>query len=357
MKKIEKVAVVELGGSHDECLLSQFYALKSRGCYIMFVTTQDVYVRNTAFYLLVDEFKIIHFTKKALADFLKMYALNTFFHKEGFSKVILNTAQGGHMRNLCLTAHKAIEFIGIIHTLKKFEGSFTQKLIHYKIKKYFVLNDYFVERIVPPKGIEVVSFYPLRFPNFETEIDKNEEEKWITIIGGVENRRKDLTGSIPLMKQLIEKGFRFIFLGKSDINHQDVISFVTFLKDAGIQKHVQLFDSFVSAELFDAYLKKTDLIWPMVHPNTPSAKEYFKNQISGAMNVSFAYKIPLFIHEEYLSQWKDFAFAVPYSLEDFAFQVERTYEHLFEVKLKLQANEKFNPLVQEAKYIDFIFKG
>lgn len=355
MKRNEKVAVVELGGSHDECLLSQFFALKSRGCYVLFVTTQEVYERNSSFHAYIDELKIIEFTQKALADFLKMRALNAFFWKKGFSKVILNTAQGAHIRNLCLTAPKNIEFIGIIHTLKKFEGSFTQKLIHRKIKKYFVLNDYFVERIVPPKGIKVASFYPLRFPYFETEIDKKEGEKWITIIGGVENRRKDLTGSIPLMKQLIEKGFRFIFLGKSDVNHLDVLSFVAFLKDAGIEENVQLFDAFVSAELFDAYLKKTDLIWPMVHPHTPSAAEYFKNQISGAMNVSFAYKIPLFVHEEYITEWKDFAFAVAYSLNDFAFQVEKTYEQLNEVKLKLQSNKKFNPIVQENKYIDFIF--
>ena len=205
--KVEKVAVVELGGSHDECLLSQFYALKSRECYILFVTTQEVYDRNSSFHSLIDELRIIQFSKKALADFMQMRRLNVFLKKEGYYKVILNTAQGAHMRNLCLSSSKSLEFIGLVHTLKKFEGSFTQKLIHRKIKKYVVLNDYFVERIVPPRGIKVTSFYPLRFPHFNTIIEKKAGEKWITIIGGVENRRKDLTGSISLMKPLIEKGF------------------------------------------------------------------------------------------------------------------------------------------------------
>lgn len=357
MKKVEKVAVVELGGSHDECLLSQFYALKSRDCFVLLVTTQEVYVRNLSFHSLIDELRIIQFRKKAWTDFMQMRRLNAFFKKEGYSKVILNTAQGAHIRNLCLSAPKSIEFIGLVHTLKKFEGSFTQKLIHRKIKKYLVLNDYFVERIVPPKGIKVTSFYPLRFPHFDTTIEKKSGEKWITIIGGVENRRKDLAGSITLMKPLIENGFRFIFLGKSDFSHPDVIAFNSYLKDAGIEQQVQLFDSFVSADMFDAYLKVTDFIWPMVHPNTPSAAEYFKNQISGAMNVSFGYKIPMFIHQEYAQKWKDFEFAIPYSLDNFTEQVLIASEEQLVLQEKLRTAEKFNPLYQEKKYLDFIFNS
>jgi hypothetical protein len=355
--KVEKVAVVELGGSHDECLLSQFYALKSRECYILFVTTQEVYDRNSSFHSLIDELKIIHFKKRAWTDFVQMSRLNSVFKKEGYSKVILNTAQGAHIRNLCLSAPKSTEFIGIVHTLKKFEGSFTQKLIHRKIKKYFVLNDYFLERIVPSRGIAVTSFYPLRFPHFNTTIEKATGEKWITIIGGVENRRKDLTGSISLMKSLIEKGFRFIFLGKSDFSHPDVIAFNSYLKGAGIEQQVQLFDTFVSAETFDAYLKETDFIWPMVHPNTPSAAEYFKNQISGAMNVSFGYKIPMLIHQEYAQKWKDFEFAIPYSLDNFTEQVLKANDEQLILQDKLKSAEKFNPLFQEKKYLDFIFNS
>jgi len=101
--------------------------------------------------------------------------LNAFFKKSGISKVILNTAQGAHIRNLCLTSSGAVEFIGIIHTLKKFQGSYTQKVINRKIKKYFVLNDYFLEKIDPPKEIRVSSFYPLRFPYFDTKLHKRDK--------------------------------------------------------------------------------------------------------------------------------------------------------------------------------------
>jgi predicted nucleotide-binding protein (sugar kinase/HSP70/actin superfamily) len=116
-----------------------------------------------------------------------------------------------------------------------------------------------------------------------------------------------------------------------------------------------LFDTFVSAEEFDAYLKVTDLIWPMVHPNTQSADEYFKNQISGAMNVSFAYKIPMLIHQEYGIQWEDFSNSITYNFENFAQKVQEGYEHKEDIQRALRENEKFDPLYQEKKYLEFIF--
>lgn len=353
---MEKVAIVEFAASHDECLMSQFVALKDNGCNVTFVSIQEMYNRNAFLHPYIDEFKCVKFSGQAIKDFSLMRKLNQYFIMNGITKVILNTAQGAHVRNLCLTASKSIEFIGTVHTLKKFQGSFTQKLIHLKVKKYFVLNDYFLAQIIAPKGIQIASFYPIRFPRFDFQLEKNNDGKWITVIGGVENRRKDLIGSIPLMQELVLKGYRFIFLGKSDFNHPDVVYFNQFLKDAGIEKEVTLFDSFVSAEQFDAYLRGTDLIWPMVHPNTPSAFEYFKNQISGAMNVSFAYKIPMLVHEGYTNEWEDFSSSISYNFENFSQKVIEGFEKREEIQRKLIETEKFDPLYQEKKYIEFIFK-
>ncbi len=350
-----KVAIIELAASHDECLLSQFHALKKEECHITFVSVQEMYNRNAFLHPYIDEFKVIQFSGKAIKDFVLIRKLNKYFKLNGISTIIINTAQGAHIRNLCLTAPKSIKFIGIVHTLKKFQGSFTQKLIHFKIKKYLVLNDFFLNKISLPKTIHIASFYPIRFPHFELQLNKNVDEKWITIIGGVENRRKDLIGSIPLMQELVLKGYRFIFLGKSDFNHPDVVYFNQFINDAGIEKEVTLFNSFVSAEEFDAYLKSSDLIWPMVHPNTPCAVEYFKNQISGAMNVSFAYKIPMIIHQDYINQWEDFSNSISYNFSNFATSVIEGFERKEEIQQALNETMKFDPNFQEKKYIEFIF--
>lgn len=353
---MENIALVELGGSHDECLLSQFMALKNKGFHLTFVGTKDVWDRNPSWRPFVDQFHEIVFTGKAFPDFRLMLDLNAFFDKNKISKVVLNTAQGAHIRNLCLTSSRKTEFIGIIHTLRKFEGSFTQRLITRKIKKYIVLNDYFLPRIVKPKGVSIVSFYPLRFPHYETEVEKKPDEIWITIIGGVENRRKDLNGSIALMKSMEKENVRFIFLGKSTIESSEFHAFEMEIEQKKLKEKVIFFDHFVPAELFDAYLRKTDLIWPMVHPNTPSADQYLRNQISGAMNVAFGYKIPLLVHQDYIKQWEDFWCAIPYSENDFAKSFQAGKKNIEMIRARLQEHEKFSPEFQEEKYMAFLLK-
>jgi hypothetical protein len=350
---MEKVAIVEFGGSHDECILSQLVALKEHGCHITFVCTEELLLRNPFFNGYLDEVRIVNLTGGALQDFRTMIRLNRFFQAKGVKKVVLNTAQGGHVRNLCLTANSSIEFIGIIHTLKKFQASFTQRLIDVKIRKYFVLNDFFLKKIEPTKHRKLASFYPLRFPHFEKQIHKPEGEIWITIIGGVETRRKDLQGSIQLMKNAPEN-YHFIFLGKSDKNGSDRNMFENEIERTSLTGRVKLFENFVNAEDFDAYLRATDLIWPMVHPNTPSADEYFRNQISGAINVAFSYKIPLLVHQFYADLWADLNSSVQYNLDSFQNDLMNGLNNREEIINVLVKTEKFSPVFQEKKYLNFV---
>lgn len=351
---MERVAIVEFGGSHDECILSQLIALKQRGCHITFVCTKSLHLRTPYFNEYLNEVLYVDLLGAALGDFKEMIRLNRFFSTNGISKVILNTAQGGHVRNLCLTASPNVEFIGIIHTLKKFQNSFTQRLIDFRVKKYLVLNDYFLDKIKDKKGRFVESFYPLRFPTFSKIIAKPHDEIWITIIGGVETRRKDLMGSMELMKNS-PNNIRFIFLGKSDINSIDRKSFEIEIEGSDLAERIVLFNEFVKAEDFNAYLNATDIIWPMVHPNTPSSVEYFRNQISGAINVAFAYKIPLLIHRDYANTWGDLKNSIGYDLNNFQSDLLSGISDLERLRSSLPTNQKFDPEFQEKKYIDLIF--
>lgn len=351
-----KVAVIELGGSHDECILSQLVALRSSNCHITLVCTQELLDRNQNWKPLIDNYRSVVFPGTALGDFREMVKLNRFLENESVKKVVINTAQGGHVRNLCLTAMNKIEFIGIIHTLRKFQGSFTQRLINLKIKKHLVLNDYFLNKIKSGSKIRVTSFYPLRFPEYPNDgvIDRPGNEIWIVIIGGVENRRKDLFGSIELMSQT-DASVRFIFLGKSDPHKNEVLEFRKMIKSVGIEDRVKLFDQFVPGDVFDAYIKQCDLIWPMVHPDTESAKEYFRNQISGALNVSFAYKIPLLVHRRYCSEWSDLSSAVHYERETFKTDLANGISRIDQLRQELNTNYKFDPNYQEQQFLAFIF--
>lgn len=350
---MQKIALIEFGGSHAECLLSQFHALKNSNCHLTYIGTEELWKQNPSLHPFADQTHFIHFEGKAIGDFKKALRLNRFLKQQGISKAIFNTAQGGHVRNMCLFAPGSVEFIGIIHTLKKFRGSFTQKLISKKIKKYFVLNDYFKDQLQDEKGLRIESFYPLRFPDFQKEVEKTAGEIWVTIIGGVENRRKDLMGSIPLMK-LLPPHFKFIFLGKSDKNKDEVKEFMKVIELENLNNRIKLFNHFVAEDDFDAHLKKTDFIWPMVHPSTASADQYFRNQISGAINVAFAYKIPLWIHEEYTSAWKDLENSIHYRMDQFPTEENLLLAEGQKIKADLLASYKFKCETQEQIFSNFV---
>lgn len=348
-----KVAIVEIGGSHDECILSQLIALKERNCYVAFCGTIEVYERNSKFAELFNEFYEVKFPKTMMGDFKTMKKLNKWFMLNDITKVIANTAQGGHIRNLALTSYRKTTFYGIVHTIKMFDGSFTQGLISRKIKNYFVLNDTLLERIPDKNGLSIHSFYPLDYPQFDLEIKKQANECWITIIGGVETRRKDLKGFISIAKAA-PANVKFIFLGKTDKERQDSIDFQLALEKASLVDKVILFHEFINQEIFNAYLNKTDGILPLVHPNTPSADEYFSRQISGAINVAFSYKTPLFIHDEY-STWDDFNSGVQfYNLENNAEAFLMFLSKLTQLRKEIESNPKFSKLLQQERFANII---
>lgn len=349
-----KIALAEIGGSHDECLLSQMKSLKARGAHLTLVCTQELKDRNPYFDRYIDEYFIVSFPKTARGDFNLMRKINRYFAEHNIQKVILNTAQGGHIRNLCLTSQRQTEFVGIIHTVRKFQGSFTQKIIHRKIKKYLVLSDFLLEKIVPPRGIRVESFYPLEYPQFGTVIDKPEDETWITIAGGVENRRKDLEGCREMIRRIGDRRVKFIFLGKSDDSKPEVADFKASLEKGNLLQHAVFFDHFLSPELFDAYIRQTDFLCPLIHPGTQSAEQYISNQISGAFNLAYGYRIPLLTHVHYTYiedlQLASF-FYTPDRFSDALSDGEKNREQKVR---EISSVGKWNPEYQLEKFAEFV---
>lgn len=344
------VALLELGGSHDECLYTQLVALKKENRDVILVTDQDVCDRNPHFEPLVDEIKIMDSYLLKKRRFGELRRLLNFFEGRGVTQVVFNTAQGDVVRDLCLLAlFSSIEFIGIIHTTRKFKGSFTQRIINRKIKKYLLLSKYLLSTVNAPKGIKIGYFYPITLP----QIDKKPHEGInITIIGGVEKRRKDLEGFCSLLNSASEN-LKFTFLGKSNPENVDVIWLKDQIKAMGKESSVKLYDAYVDQSEFCKVLSTTDLVLPLVHPNTPSADQYFKNQISGAMNVSFSYKIPMLLHEFYrfIEEMKEASFY--YNLnEGLPMISQEIIDHKVEA---MKANKEYNQEFQEQKYLDFIF--
>lgn len=348
------VALIEVGGSHDECLYSQIFSLKNSGKKVLLICTEQLRERNPHFEQYISEYFCVQFSDSGMKNMLVMNGVLKYMKHKNVSRAILNTAQGTHIRNLCLLARfSKIEFIGIIHTTRKFEGSFTHRVIGKKVKKFLLLSEHLLSIVRVAEGAQIDYFYPLRYWNEDNErIDSDKLE--ITIIGGVEKRRKDLDGFVNMIKGM-GHSVRFTFLGKSDMEDETIRIFKKRLKEEQLESVVVLFDHFVSQEQFSEQLRRTDAILPLVHPSTPSAEQYFKKQISGAMNVAFGYKIPLLIHEAYRGIEEMKGASLYYDTEHFATFLSENIDELKRIGEGMLQNEKYNAEHQESRYLKFVF--
>ena len=348
----ETVMVIEIGGSHDECLLTQFHALKLDNKRIVFVSTEEVMQRNPVFYEYIDQFFL--FDKSSLKKSFKMARRIKKLVKMVKAKtVIMNTAHGNTMRNLSIISlFSKVQFLGILHTIIKLEGSFTQRVISLKVKKYYLLSEFLYRKAKIISKLDFTWFYPLRF-DFQLESPAIKEKKLkIVIIGGVESRRKDLLGFVDMIDNLTED-VQFVFLGKSDPNNDEVCRFKQRLNEKKCSEKVTLFDSFVENETFAQIVQSCDAILPLVHPVTPSAKEYFNRQISGAMTVAFGYKKPLLIHEGYKHIEELAQACVYYNQENFK-EIIKERETLIELEDKMKTMLFLKEETQEKRYLDFL---
>ena len=351
----ETIALIEVGGSHDECLLTQMYALKSRGCSIVMICTQEIRERNPQFENYIDEFYIVSFRGGKFRRYSEMRRSLKFMEKKGATHAVLNTAQGDLIRNLCIQAlFSSIEFIGIIHTTRKLKGSFTQKVINRKVKKYFLLSEYLLSTVEAPRNTKLDYFYPIRFEGQEFEKEENQHLE-ITVIGGVENRRKDLDGFCEMI-QGISEDVNFTFLGKSDPASEDVQQLEKRLEELNIRNRVQLFDSFVDQNEFLEQLQKTDVILPLIHPDTPSADQYFKNQIAGAMSVSFAFKIPMLLHNAYAHIEEMSPASFYYTQNKFVDALKSLETSLESKKTEMRQHQPYAVEFQEKRFAEFVLE-
>lgn len=347
------IAIVEFGGSHDECLLGQVIGLKKQGAKIFLCTNQKIVDRNPYLMQFVDEVKIVELYFKAFKDLKTMISINKWFNKNQISKVVFNTAQGGNVRNLCLLSSKSIEFYGFVHTIRLLRGSATQNVISKKIKNYFLLNTTLKEKLGPVAGLNINIYYPLSFPPFEAESIKPSGEIWLTIIGGIEFRKRDLTGFLDFAEQS-SSNCKFIFLGKSDLNLSDVSYFNQEIINRGLENKITTFTSFVDQKTFNDYIAATDFILPLIHPEAQCAQEYFEVQISGAINTAFGYDIPMLVHEGY-SDWEDFQNGVQfYNLKNWNEALDLAIENRLVLVTEMKANEKLKATFQNDKFAKII---
>ena len=325
----------------------------------MLVTNDVIRNRNQHLEKLVDEWVDIDSRRKgltgaAIGDAMIIRKLMRKLKTEKIDRAVFNTAQGGHVRNACLfSLFRGIEFVGIIHTVRKFQGSFTQKVINLKIKKYFVLSAFLKKQIPERKNIQIEVFYPLDFPIIPNDFQSNEHIH-ISLIGAVENRRKDLNGFISLIQQC-DSSVRFSFLGKADLSNNEVIEFKKSLAEINCLDRVEFYDKHVDLDTFNRILRKTNAILPLIHPHTPSADEYFRNQISGAMNIALGYEIPLLLHSSFRKIEELNRASVYYELDAFSGALDEIKSKGKCIRETMRLTEKYTSEYHHNTYLKFLF--
>ncbi len=293
-----KFALIEIGGSHDECLYSQLLFLKGE-------VNETHLICSVNLQKQVSNFK--HFNAKYFFDFQssKRKRLKSIFklwlqiRKEKYDIVIFNTAQGSVLRSLMLLPYaKHTNFVGVMHNANKLSKSNSQKLISKRIKKYFVLNDYVttIQKKLPQ--LKIASFYPIFFPKFKSiSINKPKDEIWICIPGQLQQKRRDYRGLIDsLIADSIPNNLKFLLLGRCT-KENECAEIKERIEAKGLDKHFVFWNKFIPNDAFYSYIQISDFIMPLVSADKEPA--YLTHKISGSFNLAFAYKKPLLMEASF----------------------------------------------------------
>ena len=352
-----KVALIELGGSHDELLFSQAAFLKASGHTVLLIASENLRSRTEVFDN-IDHFYYFDVGNHKPAPLLSIFQIWRLLRKNNVDKIVFNTAQGSTVRNFTLLPWNKIELIGIIHNINKLHQSGNQRLISLKIKKYFVLNEYMLDSMNSDTHLKIVSFYPIFFQKFNTiSIEKKESEVWFCIPGLVEFKRRDYEGFLKaICEEKLAQNVRIIFLGR--IGHAvEYTQIKNWLKKLENDDQVVLFKGYIDNHIFHSYLQKSDMILPLLHPDTERFHEYSSIQISGAFNLAFGHHKPL-IMENFFKKYSIFSeTSIFYEKKMLVKKINElaAKRTIIQKKQKdVERNEKFNFKVQQKLYMDLI---
>lgn len=292
-------ALVELGGSHDECLYSQAAFLKDGGFDVQLVVSEDLRPRVEAY----DNVAGIHTVTVEggeLGSLKTAWRLHRLARLIGARLVVFNTVHGAMVRWFTLLPGGGYDLAGVVHNILKLRDSTGQKIISRRIRRYLVLNDYLLDNRVDDLDVELDWFYPIFFPKYvAVDPGRDPHELWACVPGKVDFKRRDYEG---LLKSLVDgdmpSGLRILFLGgfEDEATRARVADLVT---ATGRPEAFTFLEGFTDHGTYQSHLAASDLVLPLLHPGTARFHEYSGVQISGAFNLAFAHRVPLLMERSF----------------------------------------------------------
>lgn len=295
MKDIgKKAALLEFSAGHIECLYSQASFLRDAGYEVHLICPKkcrdrvSVYDKVDAFHFISEENSNPGFLKQAIrikkilkTSDIRLLVINTFMGKE----ILWLIPFMHHVRMAC-----------ILHWLGKLNNSFSLRLIRCKIRKFFVLSDHLLNQIPKKERTKYQAIYPIFLPeSAHVPLHKASDDFWICIPGQIEYRRRNYSMLLNHLDHHLNDRIKFILLG--DLLHPggDGLDFKQRLFRKKLLDRFILFEGFVEDDDFQAYVKNSDLIMPLLSDRP----RYLTSAISGAFNLSYFYKVPMLIEKEY----------------------------------------------------------
>lgn len=340
---IKKILYVEISTAHTEIINSFVSALTPEYEVLLLINEKSLP-------------RVQHLSKKIKIETLneESYLSDILACKRRFMPdiLLLNSAQGRKVRDLCLRLmFDRIPIVGVHHNAENIFKSFTQKIIHFKIKKYIVLADFIKEFLKSKisRKIEIESFYPLSYVQTNAVL-LNSTEKYIAIPGVLEQDRRDYLGLVELVRlydRKLDSSLKFVLLGNAK-NH-DGPRVVETIHNCKLESRFVLFDFYVEDDLMLSYVEKSLAVMPLLHPGTRWFDKYFETKISGSYSLAFAFNKPLLMHEVFKEKVEFQGNGVFYSFDFFKDAIETALHFKPEV-----STQKYSPGFQKQKLLQFI---
>ncbi len=363
------IALMEFGGSHDECLYSQVMFLNRYGYRVHLLIKEDHFAGIEA-WPEVPVWKTFPAPRGFAGKWKLAFRVLKYLRNNNIHQAIINTAEGNIIRAITMISGKDINFTGLLHTGRKLWTSRSQRIINRKIRKYFVLADFIrenLDRADPHLSIEY--FYPVYFP----ESRKREmHEKSIRpvlsgtatpdprflvcIPGAVDFARRDY---LSLIREIDTSGvpreIRFLLLGRT--TGPDGRLLVSRIRELGLEEYFTYFDEFLEHAVFYDYLSRSSLILPLITPGALNYEDYLKYKITGTYNLAWGFQIPMLMHESFMDYpifGQTSAFyrsgELIKTLESLAGETEK----LREIREKIPEIKDFDFTIQAERYVQFV---
>ncbi len=301
----KKAALVELGGSHTECLFAQIFFLRERGYEIHVICNRHLWPFLSDVHQHITGHMLVDTDVKGYQQYKLLREVWQYIRQGRIENVIFNTTELKIVRNLLMFPFPGVQFTGLLHNGRKLStGSTVRRFIARKVKKFFVLNDGMLPHLHASDKLTIRSFYAAFFPEMEhVPLPKGDQEFWVCIPGEIDPARRDIPGLIDqIAKQGLAPNVKVMLLGslKADSPLAAAINALP-QKDQVITFGEQK----LSNDVFHSYVRQSDIILPLLHPVLSRFDEFIKTRISGAYNLAFAYKLPLMM-EQHFEAWEDF---------------------------------------------------